>query len=82
MINNNSLREQFKKIMNIKKVFINAKRDDWISFLNEIYDLDKNILKKIKDNYQNDSKVNKIRYDIIKTEYKYMDSYTHPDSYY
>jgi len=68
MINNNLLKENFKKILDIKKVFENAKNDNWKTFLDKINKLDKNILKEQLDYYgDNTEKVKNIRVNIIKS---------------
>jgi hypothetical protein len=68
MFDDNSLRENFKKILEIKKVFEKAKKDEWKTFLDKINNLDKSILQEQLDFYGNETeKVKKIRYDIIKS---------------
>ena len=60
------LKENLKKILNIQKVFIQAKKDNWQTFLDEIFKFDKLVLEKILNYYIWDIKVNKVRYDIVK----------------
>ena len=68
MFDNNLLKENLKKILKIKKIFEEARNDDWNTFLVEIRKIDKNILKEQFDNYGvKPEKVNKVRYEIIKS---------------
>ncbi len=76
MNNKIELQEWFKKILDIQKVFIQAKNDNWETFIKEIKKLDKAVLEKqLKYYWENAEKVNKLRVDIIKLllEWKEVD---------